>query len=381
MYIPFGWCGMFRDEFTGKYHTHFRDFDPLNNRWLSPDPAGYMDGLNLYAAYMGVNRIDLYGLGIFSWLNKHMETVGQAQILNSQMQMEASRAQVEAMIDAAYFVSDSYINVKTAITNEGHYSERSTAYQKNGIFDQMEMMRDLAAQDGRGAFIQDAYASSWAVASVFGATNIKNAVEQQAIVFDGSQVGCVNLTAAESTEQFIFGSFKVVGVIGTAYGLNCVYNTAMRGIGTIRGLPGYMHARGTSQLHKVRSLTKGNSGVHWNNGWSTADGKFASPQGPGRAGAAAEELVWSSIEAKPGWEVIRGRIHVRDTTGQLRVYDGAAISPKNRMIGLEVKSGTGTKTALQKTFDSRLNSNHTNTANGVGKSIEYEILRALEIKR
>jgi len=66
-YLPFGWCGMYRDPFTGKYHTHFRDYDPLHNRWLSPDPAGYQDGLNLYAAYMGVNEIDLYGLGIWEW--------------------------------------------------------------------------------------------------------------------------------------------------------------------------------------------------------------------------------------------------------------------------------------------------------------------------
>jgi len=32
-YIPFGWCGMYRDEFTGKYHTHFREYDPIHGRW------------------------------------------------------------------------------------------------------------------------------------------------------------------------------------------------------------------------------------------------------------------------------------------------------------------------------------------------------------
>ena len=56
-YIPFGWCGMYRDQCTGKYHTHYRNFDPVHNRRLSEDPAGYADGLNLYAAYMGVNGI------------------------------------------------------------------------------------------------------------------------------------------------------------------------------------------------------------------------------------------------------------------------------------------------------------------------------------
>ena len=62
MYIPFGWCGMYRVEFTGKYHTHFREYDPIHGRWLSEDPAGYRDGLSLYAAYMGVNGVDLLGL-------------------------------------------------------------------------------------------------------------------------------------------------------------------------------------------------------------------------------------------------------------------------------------------------------------------------------
>ena len=62
-YIPFGYLGMYRDRFTGKYHTHFREYDPLHARWLSEDPAGYADGLNLYNAYMGVNGIDPLGLG------------------------------------------------------------------------------------------------------------------------------------------------------------------------------------------------------------------------------------------------------------------------------------------------------------------------------
>ncbi len=64
-YIPFGWLGMYHDPFTGKYHTHFREYDPIHERWLNEDPAGYTNGLNLYAAYMGVNGIDPLGLDLF----------------------------------------------------------------------------------------------------------------------------------------------------------------------------------------------------------------------------------------------------------------------------------------------------------------------------
>lgn len=66
-YVPFGYLGMYHDEFTGKYHTHYREFDPVHNRWLSEDPAGYSDGLGLSAVYMGVNFVDELGLAIYAF--------------------------------------------------------------------------------------------------------------------------------------------------------------------------------------------------------------------------------------------------------------------------------------------------------------------------
>ncbi|MCM8531198.1 MAG: hypothetical protein NE330_08575 [Lentisphaeraceae bacterium] len=54
----FGWGGMFIDPFTGLYHTHYREFDPVTNRWLTEDPSGMVDGFNLYGNYFGVNSAD-----------------------------------------------------------------------------------------------------------------------------------------------------------------------------------------------------------------------------------------------------------------------------------------------------------------------------------
>jgi RHS repeat-associated protein len=52
------------DEITQLVQFWLRDYDPVIGRWLTPDPAGHVDGLNLYA-YVG-NRplmyMDLYGL-------------------------------------------------------------------------------------------------------------------------------------------------------------------------------------------------------------------------------------------------------------------------------------------------------------------------------
>ncbi|MCC6579882.1 MAG: RES domain-containing protein [Phycisphaeraceae bacterium] len=61
-YIPFGYTGMYREPFTGCLHTHFRDYDAVHRIWLSEDPAGYADGLNLNRAYFDVNGVDPLGL-------------------------------------------------------------------------------------------------------------------------------------------------------------------------------------------------------------------------------------------------------------------------------------------------------------------------------
>ncbi|MDP4144746.1 MAG: hypothetical protein Q8936_09770, partial [Bacillota bacterium] len=121
--------------------------------------------------------------------------------------------------------------------------------------------------------------------------------------------------------------------------------------------------------------------VVWKNGWRTSDGKFGSPAGPGKSGALAEQEVWDAIKQKDGWDVIEGHISVRDATGQLRVYDGAAISPSGKVIGLEVKSGSATKTTGQRAFDELLNSSPYNKAYGVGKSNGIVIDRSIEIRR
>lgn len=54
-----------RDENTGLYYYGARYYIPSIGRWLNPDPAGYVDGLNLYAFVNGnpVTHIDIGGMG------------------------------------------------------------------------------------------------------------------------------------------------------------------------------------------------------------------------------------------------------------------------------------------------------------------------------
>ncbi len=65
----------------------------------------------------------------------------------------------------------------------------------------------------------------------------------------------------------------------------------------------------------------------------------------------------------------------------VRVYDGVAVSPSRKVIGIEVKSGTGKLTPAQRAFDTRLNSSRFNTARGFGMSSNITIHRALEVRR
>lgn len=83
-------------------------------------------------------------------------------------------------------------------------------------------------------------------------------------------------------------------------------------------------------------------------------------------GSVAEGAVWNAIEQKPGWSVVRGRVYTQNAAGDVRVYDGAAVSPRGRVIGLEVKSGSARRTAAQRIFDQGVSTQ--NPAVGIGES-------------
>ena len=62
--MAFRYTGQRHDPETGLYYFRARYYDPLTGRFISPDPIGYGDGLNMYA-YVGndpVNFIDVTGL-------------------------------------------------------------------------------------------------------------------------------------------------------------------------------------------------------------------------------------------------------------------------------------------------------------------------------
>ncbi|WP_433374649.1 ricin-type beta-trefoil lectin domain protein [Actinoplanes sp. CA-142083] len=109
-----------------------------------------------------------------------------------------------------------------------------------------------------------------------------------------------------------------------------------------------------------------------------AAGKFVSSSGTARVGAAAEKAVMDDLAAQ-GYNVIRTQVAVRGNGDQLRYYDCAIDLGGGNIIGVEVKSGSATRTAAQRDFDNWiLAGNHPDT---VGRYAgQYKVVDVREIK-
>ncbi|MFA6118865.1 MAG: RHS repeat-associated core domain-containing protein [Parachlamydiales bacterium] len=64
---PWQFCSKRIDEETGLIFFGRRYYDPILGRWLTPDPKGFKDGLNLYAFVLNdpLIKMDLYGLEVY----------------------------------------------------------------------------------------------------------------------------------------------------------------------------------------------------------------------------------------------------------------------------------------------------------------------------
>lgn len=84
--------GLYLDDFTGLMLTHHRVYDPYSAMFLEPDPAGYEDSVNLYAAFGNnpVNHIDPSGL---EWvqLGPSQFTTMAEEILDAELSKRQNR--------------------------------------------------------------------------------------------------------------------------------------------------------------------------------------------------------------------------------------------------------------------------------------------------
>jgi hypothetical protein len=140
---------MYKDPFTGLYHTHYRDYDPIHNRWLSEDPAGYMDGLNLYVAYMGMDGRDPLGLNVID--DELLKDPAYIELLLEIQGHSDARAQRAASIRSSFYgTSSGFLEKMYSASAAFDLAEANVnRYNSNvsGPLGKMAKMRDLAEYD------------------------------------------------------------------------------------------------------------------------------------------------------------------------------------------------------------------------------------------
>ncbi|HWW59738.1 MAG TPA: RHS repeat-associated core domain-containing protein, partial [Thermoanaerobaculia bacterium] len=320
------------DPFSGLIYLRARDYDPRTGTFLQGDPLGYRDSANLYAFAGGdpVNRRDPDGM--------------QAQperIPNPVRQAPEWRPVFQPRPGT---VSEKGVDpIPTSIGARWSLDEGPESFYKFQQLVEMWKLMDRPGAAALGGKTADQLTPEQQQAFLDHRRRLRNdpAYRQAWNALSDTQLG--SMSPGSSFENPIVSLPALGGAGGGDDG--------------------------------------GDDGVYWNNGWRTADGKFARAQGAAQSGREAEEAVWDAVAQKPGWKVVRGRVYVRDPDGVVRVYDGVAISPRGRAIGLEVKSGGARRTASQRAFDQWLNGDPANTAVGVGRNSDVRVRRAVEIRK
>ncbi|WP_258096789.1 toxin TcdB middle/N-terminal domain-containing protein [Salinibacter sp. 10B] len=160
------YMGKERDDVTGLYYFGQRYYASWIGRWMSPDPAGAVDGLNLYAFVRNnpVGRVDPSGLN--SEANDFQRRVQQQAVpvsrLPEGLQDEVDVKELKEEGKAYYFAaSQQKDEFKTAESFEQLHKfaqEHDVPIRK---FDpQAESIREFAEEQGAGKTIGEALASS-----------------------------------------------------------------------------------------------------------------------------------------------------------------------------------------------------------------------------
>lgn len=93
----FGYTGHYQHSASGLLLARYRAYDPVLGRWIGEDPAGMIEGLNLFAYVRNnsVGRVDPDGLK--SWEQARADGMTWAQWFNDPATTEQDRAKGEAI--------------------------------------------------------------------------------------------------------------------------------------------------------------------------------------------------------------------------------------------------------------------------------------------
>ncbi|WP_019500353.1 SpvB/TcaC N-terminal domain-containing protein [Pseudanabaena sp. PCC 6802] len=120
------YSGKERDDSTGLYYYGARYYAPWLGRWMNPDPAGTVDGLNVYA-FVGGNPtsfVDLTGMNIstsnFTYLRPQDQTV-QYLIQDAQKIHKKLRFRSESTVATSELSNGTYI---ATLNGRGSFSQQ-----------------------------------------------------------------------------------------------------------------------------------------------------------------------------------------------------------------------------------------------------------------
>jgi insecticidal toxin complex protein TccC len=154
-------------DVTGLYYYGFRYYAPWLLRWISPDPAGVVDGLNLFCMVKS-NPISLHDMdGLYSGkgdvkeevIKKHSKIVARGRSEMSQR----SREYIGKAIDLAHDVLSHAVQVlSTSGANDQSYKDVESVYgedaaKKRGgdLLSRLEALRDAVANYKEGGSRSD----------------------------------------------------------------------------------------------------------------------------------------------------------------------------------------------------------------------------------
>jgi RHS repeat-associated protein len=313
--MPLRFPGQYADGETGLYYNRFRYYSPKLGRYISKDPITFRAGLNFYR-YCGndpVNPAD--PLGLFGL--KDAAVFGAGLV---------TAVAVGALVVATAPLSGPVL-LGAAILAGGAAGGAVAGGLNQGLNEQHLCIPCVLKAMGRGLVSGLLAAIPFALLPL-GAS----AIMLMGAGLASGEIGYVANWAITPGAKWSNDEFLKTALVSAV-------------------LAPVLAFAGGKLLGKPPEAAR--TKVYPDGSVRTPDGKFAGKTGvvPGTPGVTQAEAI---INARPGWRVAGKEISVRDANGTLRRYDLVGQKPNGDYVGVEVKSGTATRTPQQRQVDANL---------------------------